>query len=221
MGANRRGRPRRVRRLLSNAALVVVLVLTGLGAAAVFSGQYQVRPILSGSMRPGLALGGVVVTERVPISALKVRDVVVFHRPDRPEELVAHRIVLLTPGASGLLVKTQGDANAVADPWTVTFRGDTAYRAVFSVPLAGYVGVWAHSAGVSRALVVFGLLLAAVGAVGAVVQWRRSARVAPPDEIEGDGAAGDSGNVEGRRVAPSEELLECEAAPDGGARAPQ
>jgi signal peptidase len=167
--------PSRTRRLLSNLALVVVLAMAGLGAAAVISGQYQIRPVLSGSMRPGLAVGGVVVTERVPIAALKVRDVVVFHRPDKPEELMVHRIIGLTQGASGPVVQTQGDANTAPDPWTVTLRGTTAYRAVFSVPLIGYVAVWVHGSTGSRVLMAIGLTLIAVAVLGGVRQRRRTA----------------------------------------------
>ncbi|OIQ85997.1 signal peptidase I W [mine drainage metagenome] len=176
MTTQRNVRHRRVGRWLENALLVVVLGLGVLGAVAVLSGAYQLRPVLSGSMRPGLPVGGVVVTERVPISALHVRDVVVFHRPDKPDELVVHRIIALNSGASGPVIRTQGDANTVADPWTITLRGGTAYRAVFALPLVGYVAVWAHGSEGSRALIAVGLLLLVGGTVGALVQWRRASR---------------------------------------------
>jgi signal peptidase I len=176
MGVRRRAQSRSAWRRLDGVLIVVVLALGALAGAAVISGQYQVRPVLSGSMRPGLPVGGIVVTERVPMSAVQVRDVVVFHQPDHPEELVVHRIISLTPGASGPAVQTQGDANTAPDPWTVTLRGATAYRAAFSVPLVGYVAVWAHGATVSRLLVGVGLLLVAGAAAGALLHWRRSAR---------------------------------------------
>lgn len=193
--------PSRARRLLSNLALVAVLALAGLGAAAVISGQYQIRPVLSGSMRPGLAVGGVVVTERVPITALKVRDVVVFHRPDKPEELMVHRIIALTPGASGPVVQTQGDANTVPDPWTVTLRGTTAYRAVFSVPLIGYVAVWAHGSTGSRVLMVVGLALIAVAVIGGVRQRRRTAKLARDPESPDASALDDDPDRDGSESA--------------------
>ncbi|HUX71444.1 MAG TPA: signal peptidase I [Cellulomonadaceae bacterium] len=197
MGAVHSSGPSRTRRLLSNLVLVAVLALAGLGAAAVISGQYQIRPVLSGSMRPGLAVGGVVVTERVPIAALQVRDVVVFHRPDKPEELMVHRIIALTPGASGPVVQTQGDANTIPDPWTVTLRGTTAYRAVFSVPLIGYVAVWAHGPTGSRILMGLGLALIAAAVLGGVRQRRRSTGRAPDSGSSATATLDDGATLDG------------------------
>lgn len=104
-------------------------------------------------------VGGVVVTERAPTSALQVRDVVVFHRPNKPAELVVHRIIVLTPSAAGPIAQTQGDANDTPDPWNVSLHGATAYRAVFSLPLIGDAAVWAHGPAGRNALVLVGLLL--------------------------------------------------------------
>jgi hypothetical protein len=39
------------------------------------------------------------------------------------------------------MFNTQGDANVVRDPWTLSIRGDFAYRARWSVPLIGYVAI--------------------------------------------------------------------------------
>src|SRR5450631_4725897 len=131
-------------------------------------------------MVPLLPVGGVVVTERVPMSTVRAGDVVVFHRPDQPQELMVHRIVALTPGPTGPIVQTKGDAERLADPWKVSLRGPTAYRAVFSVPLVGYVAVWAHSPTGRDTLTLVGLLLIMGAAAGSVIHLRRSARGATP-----------------------------------------
>jgi signal peptidase I len=188
---------RRAKRWLDNTMVVLVLGLFALGAAAVISGDYQMRPVLSGSMRPGLPVGGIVITERVPTSTLQVRDVVVFHRPGEPGEFVVHRIIALTPSAAGPIVQTQGDANTAPDPWKVSLHGATAYRAVFSVPLIGYVAVWAHGPAGRDALMVVGLLLIVGAATGAMIA-RRSAKGANlrTDQAAPDAAAPSSSNVD-------------------------
>ncbi len=189
-------RPRRARRWVNRILLAGLVLLVGSAAAAVLSGAYQLRPVLSGSMRPGLPVGGIVITERVPVSSLQVRDVVVFHRPDRPGDLVVHRIIELTPGASGPVVRTQGDANDIPDPWTVTLDGTTAYRAVATVPLVGYLAVWAHGPTGRQILLVLGLLLVLGAGASALVSRRRTRRAvagtrhgttpaAPPAAAEG------------------------------------
>ncbi len=170
----RHARP--ARRWIRRIVLAIVIGLVGIAAIGVLSGRYQVRPVLSGSMRPGLPVGGVVITERVPVTSLHVRDVVVLHRPDRPQELVVHRITSLTPGPSGLVVHTQGDANRTADPWHVALRGKTAYRAVYSLPLAGYAAVWVHSPAGRRVFLLAGFLLVVGGALSALRARRSSTR---------------------------------------------
>jgi signal peptidase len=158
-------------------ALVVLCVL------AVATGRYQVRPVLSGSMEPGLPVGGIVITERVPMADVHVRDVVVFHRPDHPDELVVHRIIALNPSADGPIIQTQGDANTIADPWKVTMRGDTAYRAVFTLPVIGYAAVWVHGPTGRLALTVLGVILI-LGAVAAGVFRRLRTTAKGGDESE-------------------------------------
>ena len=159
-----------------NIALTLAGVgLLGLGVAAIVSGRFQVRPVLSGSMEPGFPVGGIVVTERVPISELQIRDVVVLHRPDRPDELIVHRIVALTPSANGPVVQTQGDANTIPDPWKVTLRGATAYRAVYTLPLIGYAAVWIHGQVGHTALLIIGLLLVGFAVTGSLRHRSRHA----------------------------------------------
>ncbi len=122
--------------------LVVVLALAGVAGLALARGTWMLTPVLSGSMRPGLSVGGVAISERVPVDHLVLRDVIVFREPNKPIEQVVHRIVHLAKNSSGqVLINTQGDANNVRDPWTITIRGDYAYRVRWSVPLVGYVAI--------------------------------------------------------------------------------
>lgn len=183
MGIQHRRRAHPIRRWLEGVVIAIVVALAALCVAAVASGRYQVRPVLSGSMRPGLPVGGIVVTQQVPASSLNVRDVIVFHRPDKPDELVVHRIVTMKQGPSGPVVQTQGDANNAADPWTVTLQGDTAYRAVFSLPYAGYVAVWMHSPAGRTAILLVGLALV-IGAGVSGVFSRRAKKPEPNPHAE-------------------------------------
>ena len=179
MHSRRRTSRRPRRRWIDRFLLTLLVGLVGLGVAAVLSGRYQVRPVLSGSMRPGLPVGGVVITQRVPITALHVRDVVVFHRPDQPQELVVHRIISMAPSAAGPIVRTQGDANDTPDPWQVNLHGTTAYRAVFSVPFFGYAALWAHSPFGREMFLLAGVLLVVGAGASSLVARRGRARRTP------------------------------------------
>jgi signal peptidase I len=128
----------RLRTLVAAVLVLAVLAAVRVASIAFVRGTWMVTPILSGSMRPGLAVGGVAISQRVPVHSLAVREVIVFQRPDNPSEQVVHRIVQLAVGSSGKIkINTQGDANTVRDPWTLTPVGDYAYRVRWSVPLVG------------------------------------------------------------------------------------
>ncbi len=142
---------------LETAALIVVLGLVGFAALNLQNGHWQLTPVLSGSMRPGFSVGGVVVSERVPVTKLADRDVIVFQDPNKPSEQVVHRIINLRRQGPTYLINTQGDANSVRDPWTMTFKGKEACEVRWSVPLIGYAAVWSQD---NR-----GLLLCVAGVV--------------------------------------------------------
>ena len=129
-----------LRTFVAYVLLLAVLGAAGVCAFALVQGTWMVTPVLSGSMRPGLAVGGVVISQRVRVDSLAVRDVIVFSDPNKPSEQIVHRIVRITKSSSGqLLFNTQGDANTVRDPWTLSIKGDYIYRVRWTVPLLGYV----------------------------------------------------------------------------------
>jgi signal peptidase I len=161
---------------------VAVLGAIGVGSVALVNGSWEVNPILSGSMRPGLSVGGVVISERVPVSQLAVRDVIVFRAPNNPSTQIVHRIVKMTKDKSGqLLINTQGDANNVRDPWTLTITGDYVYRARWSLPLVGYVAV-AYENNRGIALLGAGVVLIAIAATAVWKPRRRGEKPTTSDE---------------------------------------
>jgi signal peptidase len=146
--------------------IVVVLGAVGFAAVSVLSGGWDVAPILSGSMSPGFPVGGVAVAEREPVTHLALRDVIIFKNPYQPDIQMVHRIISLKFRKSGQsIIKTQGDANTVADPWTLKVSGKDVYVVQYTLPLLGYPGVDTNHgldlivAGVILLLVVGGTLL--------------------------------------------------------------
>ena len=161
---------------------IAVLGAVVVGGLALVNGSWEVNPILSGSMRPGLSVGGVEISERVPVSQLAVRDVIVFREPNNPSTQIVHRIVKMTKDKSGqLLINTQGDANNVRDPWTLTIKGDYAYRARWSLPLVGYVAV-AYENNRGIALLGAGVVLIAIAATAVWKPRRRGEKPTTSDE---------------------------------------
>lgn len=183
---------RRVLWVVDRVVLVSVLAAVAALAVGVGTGDLQLRPVLSGSMRPTLPLGGVVVTQRIPLSSLHVGDIAAFHPPGYPSLYYIHRVIWLKRTTHGVLIRTKGDANRTRDPWTLRVRGSEAYVARVAVPFLGYPAVWVHSPSGKRVLLYLaGALFLAAGLSATRRDWhvRRGRR-------EGAGAVG-SGETNG------------------------
>jgi len=173
--------------------MLVVLASAALAFAGyqVKTGQWHATPVLSGSMRPGIQPGDVVITQRVPVSDLRVRDVVVFYPPNETKRQTVHRIVKLTVKGGTTSITTWGDANLIADPAVSSLRGTTAYRMVRVVPLLGYPAIWLQNG--SRGMLVIGLgVLVLIVAV--FIALRPDKPTTPPGS-EGDSANDPAGST--------------------------
>lgn len=95
------------------AVLVGVLGVGLIGGAVIVQVEHlRFEPVLSGSMRPGVQPGDLVVLKPVPVKQLRVGEVIAY-LPPRQTVPIMHRIVSIN--ANGII--TKGDANRVADPW--------------------------------------------------------------------------------------------------------
>ena len=117
---------------------------------------FQSFYIRTGSMRPGIPVGALVVATREPAANLHVGDIIVFDRPGVPGDMVTHRIFAIEDSPSGPQFVTKGDANGVPDPWRVAATGD-GWKYKFSVRYAGYAVGYAQ------------VLLAGIGPRGALI----------------------------------------------------
>ncbi|MDQ0212103.1 signal peptidase I [Arthrobacter bambusae] len=99
---------------------------------------YQTSTMLTGSMSPLINPGDVVVTVPVAVKDLKVGDIITYHIPVEDQRVETHRIIDLVVNSQGTAtVRTKGDANNGADPWTATLAAGQVDRQVFTVPYLG------------------------------------------------------------------------------------
>ncbi|MDQ0677544.1 signal peptidase [Arthrobacter pascens] len=173
--------------LLSMFSLLVVVV-----AVPRFTGSTPYT-VLTGSMRPGMPPGSLVVTRPVQAAELKVGDAITYQIRSGEPEVVTHRIKSISRTLGGeALFTTQGDANPVPDETLVKARQ---IRGVvwYSMPLLGYVNVWLTgeqhiwAVGVAVALL---LGYSAFMCNAAVVESRRSKRRPDPARLLSDAGAG-------------------------------
>jgi signal peptidase I len=132
---------RRAGTVLATALCAACLGLAGLMLLPGLLG-YQRYVITSGSMTGTYDRGSIVFDDVVPVSDLRVGDAITYTPPagSGPSGRITHRIVWIGADQLGRrALRTQGDANESADPWTFTLDGPTQARVAFHVPYVGYV----------------------------------------------------------------------------------
>jgi signal peptidase len=129
-----------IRKVLSG-----VIVAAGLCLAAAMllpaAFGYQRYVITGGSMQGTYDRGSIVFDKPVPVSDLKVGDVVTYTPPASTgvRGLITHRIISVTNDAKdGVSYRTKGDANPEADPWKFQLDQPTQARVAFAIPYVGF-----------------------------------------------------------------------------------
>jgi signal peptidase len=132
---------RRAARVVSTLAVATGLLFGAILVAPALLG-WQRYVIVSGSMTGTYDRGSLVMDQVVPVSSLKVGDVITYRPPagSGPEGLVTHRIASITADKLGHQVfRTKGDANAAPDPWTFSLPNREQARVRVGIPYAGFV----------------------------------------------------------------------------------
>lgn len=113
----------------------LILVVFGLGP---HTGRYQTATVLSGSMRPTIPEGSVVIVTPMPATEVREGHVIMYRIPEEDRRVVAHRVVEVVEGGSQAVVRTQGDANPEPDAWTARLEGETLWQVRAAVPVLGH-----------------------------------------------------------------------------------
>jgi signal peptidase I len=130
-----------VRKVISGIAWsLITLLVVATAALGIYThtGHGHLTPVLTGSMRPGIQPGDVVVTHRVPVTSLHVGDIVVFMPPGANIAKV-HRIHTLQKAGNSIVVTNKGDANNATDPWGKIIMKGNAYKVAFTIPKVGWL----------------------------------------------------------------------------------
>lgn len=182
---------RRLPLILMAAAVVTLLLLPtvlrttwGLG----------VTTVLTGSMRPAIDPGDLIVTKTSDAAAIRVGDVIVI---DAEGSTVAHRVVETRPVSGLNRLTTQGDANAQIDTDPVMVSSSHQVpRVIFRVPEVGSPLAFLASADAQRMAVTL-LVGANLMALTLFAMRRRSV----------DAHDSNEGRREGIRPTPTDTLF--------------
>jgi signal peptidase I len=172
---------RRLGTALATALCAACLGLAGLMLLPGLLG-YQRYVITSGSMTGTYDRGSVVFDEVVPVTDLRVGDAITYTPPpgSGPSGRITHRIVWIGSDKFGRhVLRTKGDANEAADPWTFTLDGATQARVAFHVPYVGYVLAFLAMRQARMILIGVPALLIALAVIVGFSRDARRAETAP------------------------------------------
>ena len=187
---------RRVARFLFGAAvwaLVIaagtLLVVIGVGP---HTGKYQTLSVLSGSMRPGIQVGAMVLVTPESPHDVRVGQIITYQIPVEDHRVVSHRVVKVLEGAGtdSPVVQTKGDANNGPDPWQARISSATVWQVRGSVPYAGRLVYWLRRPGVHTGAVK--VMPAILVVLWLIAIWRHDPAMpteATPDCPNGAGVA--------------------------------
>lgn len=136
----------RALRVLANLAVwAVVLACVGFFVAVGIgprTGRYATLTVLSGSMRPNIPEGSMVLVTPQSPSEIRVGQILTYAVPEGDRQVVSHRVIEIVRAGDRPVIRTQGDANNAPDPWLAEVDGDTAWQVRYSVPGLGRMINW-------------------------------------------------------------------------------
>ncbi len=162
---------RMVRRAAAGGLLLTAL-LALVASIAVRTDVVRVSRVLTGSMAPVVPAGALVVSRPADAETVAVGELVMFVPPapfDTGGTPVVHRVLEVERAGGEVLLRTKGDANAAADPWTLNASRSTLHRVAWSSLAAGEVASLTARGGGS---LLVSVVVALVAAKLLAAMWR-------------------------------------------------
>lgn len=94
--------------------------------------------VASGSMRPALEVGDLVIVQGVPADEIKVGDIIIFDSPTKPHPTI-HRVVRIEEQQGKIFFVTKGDASSLED--NPVSQDQVHGRVIYKIPFLGYLAL--------------------------------------------------------------------------------
>lgn len=172
-----------VRTIILLAIIIVSIAGLWLGLRAFLRTDYPLLAVASGSMEPTLNEGDLIIVQggldaTAIVAEEGTGDVIVFHKPGDPNELIVHRAVRKWQDGDLWKFETKGDHNTHADYWTV-FETDIVGKVVWVVPYIGNIPLFVHT---ENGMMIIVALIVLLVALEFVIPFIRERKKPEPDQ---------------------------------------
>ncbi len=154
---------------LRGVLVIAAVAFLGLGVVP-RTGLYHTLTVLSGSMRPTFGAGDLLIVRPEPMRDLRAGQIMTYAIPVGNHHIESHRVVAVIESGDSPVVRTEGDANNVVDPWTARLHGKRVWVTAAVIPYAGWPLQWLREPAIKLACLLFAPLLLVT--VGLINIWR-------------------------------------------------
>ena len=182
-----------LRILLDTISVVIIIaaVIVLLNVAVVHKGEppqlfgYSMFRVLTGSMEPEIPTGSMVIVKHQNTSDYVVGDVITFHStdPTLKGSINTHRLIEITGEGNFTVFHTKGDANMIADPYSVD-PSDVIGKVVVISKVLGFIVNLFSNPLIFAAVVVIPLIIVMICNIVNVVKTTKN--IAETDDESSD-----------------------------------
>jgi len=124
---------------LTIAIPILSVIIIYFGMQFVLATDTPLVTVASGSMRPALEVGDLVLIHGIPASSIQIEDIIVFDSPEGAHTI--HRVTRIEILQNGTIqFKTQGDANPDEDlKWIL--EQNVHGRVIYRIPYIGWLAL--------------------------------------------------------------------------------
>ena len=175
--------------------LAVLVCVLGIGSLLAVSlanhAGYQALGMKTGSMRPAINPGDLVIARAVRPADIRNGDIITFRSPLGSHAPYTHRVVRTIAGPDGPQFTTRGDANPAPDIWTVHYTAE-GWRVSTVLRHGGLLLAFEQSAP-GRRLLAASVFIVTVALLWPVLVGRPRTGAEAGGNEETDGAAPENG----------------------------
>ncbi len=187
----------KLKNLLENeyvkSAIFLAIILGSIGAfwfglRSYLRTGYPLLAVASESMVPTLNVGDLIVVRgglgvSEIVAAYDTGDIIVFHKPSDPRELIVHRAVEKLGSGNNTYLRTKGDNNVPVDGWKI-YDSHLIGKVVGTVPYVGHVPLFVHTPTGMTIIVVLIIALIFLEFIIPIIQEKRIQPMQLEEETE-------------------------------------